>query len=209
MTATRRGVAAGLVAVSLLSLRAGLVSAQTLTPPPPPPPNAPARLTAPQAAMKALFDVCRQAALDNSTPQLLAERLGYAPEPVPAGLPLVRDGALSWRVPSATGEVHVLSGAIPEPAQASACFVAIYGDPATDFEAALTARLAAPDVGFERDAKQSFTTDRFEVTHYDNSVGYLVRNVMVVRPVTATPDHPTLSIITYRVDYSWLRSISH
>jgi hypothetical protein len=105
--------------------------------------------------------------------------------------------------------VHVISGAIPEPAQASACFVAIYGDPATDFETALTARLIAPDVGFERDAKQSFTTDRFQITHYDSSQGYLVRNVMVVRPLTQTPDHPTLSIITYRVDYSWLRSISH
>ncbi len=87
--------------------------------------------------------------------------------------------------------------------------VAIYGDPATGFETTLTARLIAPDVGFERDAKQSFTTDRFQITHYDNSQGYLVRNVMAVRPLATTPDHPTLSIITYRVDYSWLRSISH
>jgi hypothetical protein len=84
-----------------------------------------------------------------------------------------------------------------------------HGDPAADFETALTERLAAPDVGFERDAKQSFKTDRFQITHYDASEGYLVRNVMAVRALTATADHPTLSIITYRVDYSWLRSISH
>jgi len=195
MTWTLRGAVAGLVAASLFGLTAVAASAQA------PPANV--------AAMKALFEVCRQAALQNSTPDAFAERLGYAREAVPPGLPMVQAGAVSWRVPSSTGEVHVLSGAIPEPAQASACLVAIYGDPATDFETGLTARLSAPDVGFERDAKQSFTTDRFQITHYDSSQGYLVRNVMVVRPLTATPDHPTLSIITYRVDYSWLRSISH
>jgi hypothetical protein len=196
---TLRGAMAGLVGVSLFGLTAVAVSAQALE----------AAAPAKEAAMKALFDVCRQAAIQNLTPDTFAARLGYAREPVPPGLPMVQEGSLSWRVPSSTGEVHVISGAIPEPAQASACLVAIYGDPATDFETALTARLIAPDVGFERDAKQSFTTDRFQITHYDNSQGYLVRNVMVVRPVTATPDHPTLSIITYRVDYSWLRSISH
>jgi hypothetical protein len=192
----RRGAWAGLVAASLLGMTPLLAGAQA-------PP------TASVAAMGALFQVCREAALQNSTPDAFAERLGYVREPVPAGLPMVQAGAASWRVPSSTGEVHVLSGAIPEPAQASACFVAIYGDPATDFETALTARLIAPDVGFERDSKQSFTTDRFQITHYDSSQGYLVRNVMAVRALTATPDHPTLSIITYRVDYSWLRSISH
>ncbi len=196
---TMRGAVAGLVAASLFGLTAAVASAQGPATPPP----------ASVAAMNALFDVCRQAALQNLKPDVFASRLGYAPETVPAGLPMVQDGALSWRAPSSTGEVHVISGAIPEPAQASACFVAIYGDPATDFETALTARLIAPDVGFERDAKQSFTTDRFQITHYDSSQGYLVRNVMVVRPLTQTPDHPTLSIITYRVDYSWLRSISH
>jgi len=196
---TVRGAMAGLVAASLFSLTAVAASAQAPAAAPP----------AKVAAMKALFEVCRQAALQNSTPDAFAERLGYAREAVPQGLPMVQAGAVSWRVPSSTGEVHVLSGAIPEPAQASACLVAIYGDPATDFETGLTDRLSAPDVGFERDAKQSFTTDRFQITHYDSSQGYLVRNVMVVRPLTATPDHPTLSIITYRVDYSWLRSISH
>jgi hypothetical protein len=189
-----------LVAAALASLSSVAAWAQA------PDPAAP---TAPKAAMKALFDVCRQAALQNLKPGVFAERLGYTPEAVPAGLPMVQDGAVSWRVPSSTGEVHVLSGAIPEPAQASACVVAIYGDPAADFETALTERLAAPDVGFERDAKQSFKTDRFQITHYDASEGYLVRNVMAVRALTATADHPTLSIITYRVDYSWLRSISH
>jgi len=207
VTIKKRVAVTALVAVSLSGSTAMVASART------PQTTASATtgtaLAAPGAAMKALFDVCRQAAIQNLTPQAFAERLGYAREPVPAGLPMVKDGALSWRVPSTTGEVHVLSGAIPEPAQASACFVAIYGDPATDFETALTARLTAPDIGFERDAKQSFTTDRFQVTHYDSSQGYLVRNVMSVRPLTATPDHPTLSIITYRVDYSWLRSISH
>jgi len=190
---------AGLVAASLFGLTAVTASAQT-------PAAAPA---ASVAAMNALFDVCRKAAVENLTPGVFASRLGYAQEPVPPGLPMVQAGASSWRVPSSTGEVHVISGAIPEPAQASACLVAIYGDPATDFETALTARLIAPDVGFERDAKQSFTTDRFQITHYDSSQGYLVRNVMAVRPLAATPDHPTLSIISYRVDYSWLRSISH
>jgi hypothetical protein len=196
---TVRGAVAGLVAASLLGLTAAAAWAQAPETAPP----------AKVAAMKALFDVCREAAIQNLTPAVFATRLGYAPEPVPAGLPMVQAGALSWRVPSSTGEVHVISGAIPEPAQASACLVSIYGDPAMDFETGLTARLIAPDVGFERDAKQSFTTDRFQITHYDSSQGYLVRNVMVVRPLTATPDHPTLSIITYRVDYSWLRSISH
>jgi hypothetical protein len=200
MTWTLRGAVAGLVAASLSGLTAGMAWGE--------PPDTPP-LTAPKAAMKALFDVCREAAVQNTTPEVFATRLGYAREPAPQGLPMAREGALSWRVPSSTGEVHVLSGAIPEPAQASACLVAIYGDPATDFETTLTARLAAPDVGFERDDKQSFTTDRFQVTHYDSSQGYLVRNVMVVRPLTTSPDHPTLSIITYRVDYSWLRSISH
>jgi hypothetical protein len=199
MTVTLRGAVAGSVAASLMGM-AGTASAQA---------PASALPTAPKAAMTALFDVCRQAAIQNSTPQVFANRLGYVRESVPPGLPMVQEGALSWRVPSSTGEVHVLSGAIPEPAQASACFVAIYGDPATDFETTLTERLAAPDVGFERDAKQSFTTDRFQITHYDSSQGYLVRNVMVVRPLATSPDHPTLSIITYRVDYSWLRSISH
>jgi len=194
-----RGALAGLVAASLFGLTVATALAQT-------PQAAP---TANVAAMKALFDVCRQAALQNLTPDAFAAQLGYAPEALPPGLPMAQSGSRSWRVPSATGEVHVISGAIPEPAQASACLVAIYGDPATDFETTLTGRLTAPDVGFERDAKQSFTTDRFKITHYDNSQGYLVRNVMVVRPVTETPDHPTLSIITYRVDYSWLRSISH
>jgi hypothetical protein len=192
-----------MVAASLFALTAFAPSAQAATA------QAATAQTASDAAMSALFDVCRQAALQNLTPADLAGRLGYAAEPLPPGLPMVQAGSLSWRVPSSTGEVHVISGAIPEPAQASACLVAIYGDPATDFETALTARLIAPDVGFERDAKQSFTTDRFQITHYDNSQGYLVRNVMVVRPLTTTPDHPTLSIITYRVDYSWLRSISH
>jgi hypothetical protein len=190
---------AGLVAASLFGLTAAAASAQAPAAAPP----------ASAAAMKALFEVCRQAALKISTPDAFAERLGYVREPLPPGLPMVQAGSVSWRVPSSTGEVHVISGAIPEPAQASACLVAIYGDPATDFETSLTARLIAPDVGFERDAKQSFTTDRFKITHYDSSQGYLVRNVMVVRPLTETPDHPTLSIITYRVDYSWLRSISH
>jgi hypothetical protein len=194
-----RGAMAGLVAASLFGVTAVAASAQT-------PQAAP---TANVAAMKALFDVCRQAALQNLTPDAFAARLGYVPEALPPGLPMVQAGSRSWRVPSSTGEVHVISGAIPEPAQASACLVAIYGDLATDFETGLTARLIAPDVGFELDAKQSFTTDRFKLTHYDSSQGYLVRNVMVVRPLTATPDHPTLSIITYRVDYSWLRSISH
>jgi hypothetical protein len=196
---TLRGAKAGLVGVSLFGLTAVAASAQTPDAAPP----------ASVAAMKALFEVCREAALQNLKPDAFAERLGYAREAVPPGLPMVQAGAMSWRAPSSTGEVHVISGAIPEPAQASACLVAIYGDPAMDFEAALTARLIAPDVGFERDAKQSFTTDRFQITHYDNSQGYLVRNVMAVRPLTATPDHPSLSIITYRVDYSWLRSISH
>jgi hypothetical protein len=190
---------AGLVAASLIGLTAVSAQAQASDTAP----------TASVAAMGALFQVCRQAALQNSTPAAFAEHLGYRQEPVPAGLPMVQAGAVSWRVPSSTGQVHVLSGAMPEPAQASACFVAIYGDPATDFETALTARLIAPDVGFERDAKQSFTTDRFQITHYDSSQGYLVRNVMAVRSLNVTPDHPTLSIITYRVDYSWLRSISH
>jgi hypothetical protein len=194
-----RGAKAALVGVSLFGLTAVAASAQT-------PAAAP---TASVAAMKALFEVCREAALQNSKPDAFAERLGYAREAVPPGLPMVQAGSMSWRAPSSTGEVHVISGAIPEPAQASACLVAIYEDPATDFETTLTARLIAPDVGFERDDKQSFTTDRFQITHYDSSQGYLVRNVMVVRPLTATPDHPTLSIITYRVDYSWLRSISH
>jgi len=196
---TGRGALAGLVGVSLFGLTAVAAWAQASTVAPP----------APEAAMKALFEVCRQAALQNLTPATFAERLGYQREPAPPGLPMVQAGAVSWRVPSSTGEVHVLSGAIPEPAQASACLVAIYGDPAADFETGLTARLIAPEVGFERDNKQSFTTDRFQITHYDSSQGYLVRNVMVVRPLAATPDHPTLSIITYRVDYSWLRSISH
>jgi len=196
---TLRGAATGLVAASLSGLAPIAAVAQATETAPP----------ASEAAMTALFAVCRQAALHNSTPDVFAERLGYAKEAVPPGLPMVQDGAQSWRVPSSTGVVHVLSGAIPEPAQASACFVAIYADPATAFETTLTARLSAPDIGFERDAKQSFTTDRFQITHYDSSQGYLVRNVMVVRPLAATPDHPTLSIITYRVDYSWLRSISH
>jgi hypothetical protein len=193
---------AGWVGVSLFGLTAVAAAAQAPASPAAPP-------TASVAAMNALFDVCRQAAIENVTPGVFAGRLGYAQEPVPPGLPMVQAGAMSWRVPSSTGEVHVISGAIPEPAQASACLVAIYGDPATDFETALTARLIVPDVGFERDAKQSFTTDRFQITHYDSSQGYLVRNVMAVRPLAATPDHPTLSIISYRVDYSWLRSISH
>jgi len=196
---TMRGAVAGLVGASLFGLTGVAASAQA-------PAAAP---IASVAAMNALFEVCRQAALQNATPDAFAEQLGYAREPLPPGLPMVQAGSTSWRVPSSTGEVHVISGAIPEPAQASACLVAIYGDPATDFETGLTARLIAPEVGFERDAKQSFTTDRFKITHYDSSQGYLVRNVMVVRPLTETPDHPTLSIITYRVDYSWLRSISH
>jgi len=199
VTLKLRGAMAGLVAASLFGLTAVAASAQAPTAPP----------TASEAAMNALFDVCRHAAVENVTPGVFAGRLGYAQEPVPPGLPMVQAGAMSWRVPSSTGEVHVISGAIPEPAQASACLVAIYRDPATDFETALTARLIVPDVGFERDAKQSFTTDRFQITHYDSSQGYLVRNVMAVRPLTTTPDHPNLSIITYRVDYSWLRSISH
>ncbi len=199
MTLTLRGVLARLVGVALFGLTDVAAWAQA-------PAAAP---TASVAAMGALFQVCRQAAIQDASPSVFAEKLGYAPEPVPPGLPMAQDGAKSWRAPSSTGQVHVISGAIPEPAQASACLVAIYGDPATDFEAALTARITAPDVGFERDAKQSFTTDRFQITHYDSSQGYLVRNVMVVRPLTATPDHPTLSVITYLVDYSWLRSISH
>ncbi len=194
-----RGAVAGLVAASLFGLTAVATAAEEPSAPP----------TASAAAMGALFQVCRQAALQNSPPDAFADRLGYVREPVPTGLPMTQAGALSWRVPSSTGQVHVLSGVMPEPAQASACFVAIYGDPATDFETTLTARLIAPDVGFERDAKQSFTTDRFQITHYDSSQGYLVRNVMAVRSLNVTPDHPTLSIITYRVDYSWLRSISH
>jgi hypothetical protein len=31
----------------------------------------------------------------------------------------------------------------------------------------------------------------------------------VARALTPTPDHPTLTVVTYRVDYSWLKSVSH
>jgi hypothetical protein len=164
---------------------------------------------APIAAMSVIFSVCREAAVQGKPPAVFAEQLGLEAEPVPRGVVIAKEGTKSWRVPSSTGEVYVLSGAIPEPAQPSACVVAIYGDPMTGFEDALTTRITEAGVGFERDAKQSFTTDRFRVTHYDSSQGYLVRNVMAVRPLVMTPDHPSLSIISYRVDYSWLKSISH
>ncbi|MHB8286093.1 MAG: hypothetical protein ACYDD1_15645 [Caulobacteraceae bacterium] len=163
-----------------------------------------------QAAEFALLNVCRPAAEQNLPAGVFAEKLAYVAQPdLPPGLPIIHEGAKSWKVITSPGEVYVISGAIPEPAQKSACMVAIYGDPATGFEDVLTARLTAPDLGFERDAKQSFTTDRYQITHYDDHLGYLVRNVMVARALTPTPDHPTLTVVTYRVDYSWLKSVSH
>lgn len=166
--------------------------------------------TASQAAEFALLNVCRPAAEQNLPASGFAEKLAYVPEAeLPPGLPIIHEGARSWRVIASSGQVHVISGAIPEPAQKSACMVAIYGDPAVGFEDIVTAQLTAPDIGFERDAKQSFTTDRYQITHYDDHTGYLVRNVMVVRALTSTPDHPTLTVVTYRVDYSWLKSVSH
>jgi hypothetical protein len=163
-----------------------------------------------QVVTAVLLDVCRPAAEQNLSADVFAKRAGYAPDAVlPPGLPIIHEGARSWRVPSAVGEVHVISGAIPEPAQKSACMVAVYGDPLPGYEDLLTKTLTAPDIGFERDAKQSFTTDRYQITHYDDHTGYLVRNVMVARALAPTIDHPTLTVVTYRVDYSWLKSVSH
>ena len=162
--------------------------------------------------MAALMQVCRPAAEQNLSASTFAERLGYAPDlMLPPGLPISHDGAQSWRVPvkaGELGEVHVVSGAMPEPAQQSACMVAIYGDPVLGLDQALQARLTAPDLGFERDAAQSFTTDKYRLTHYDSHWDYLVRNVMALRPVTPGPGAPSFSIIAYRVDYSWLKSTS-
>ena len=163
-----------------------------------------------QAAEFALLNVCRPAAEQNLPAGVFAEKLAYvAQADLPPGLPIIHEGAKSWKVITSPGQVYVISGAIPEPAQKSACMVAIYGDPATGFEDTLTTRLTAPDLGFERDAKQSFTTDRYQITHYDDHIGYLVRNVLVARALSPTPDHPTLTVVTYRVDYSWLKSVSH
>ncbi len=160
--------------------------------------------------MAALLDVCRPAAVQDLPASVFAERLGYAPDAaLPPGLPLVNEGAKSWRAPAPVGEVHVISGAIGSPAQPSACMVAVYGDAIAGFEDRLTARITQPDIGFERDAHETFKTDRFLVTHYENHQGYLARNVLVARALRPTPDHPTLTITAYRVDYSWLRSASH
>ena len=166
--------------------------------------------TTTDAAMGALMGVCRPAAVANQPASVFAEKLGYARDAaLPPGLPLVNEGAKSWRAPSPAGEVHVISGAIGSPAQQGACMVAVYGDPAPGLEARLTARITQPDIGFERDAQENFKTDRFLVTHYEDHQGYLARNVLVARALTPTPDHPTLTITAYRVDYSWLRSASH
>ncbi len=162
------------------------------------------------AAMTALLSVCRPAAVQDQPASVFAERLGYAPDAqLPPGLPLVAEGARSWRAPAPVGEIHVISGAVGDPAQKGACMVAVYGDPVVGLESRLTARLTQSDIGFKRDAQENFKTDRFVMTHYEDHQGYLARNVMVARALTPTADHPTLTIIAYRVDYSWLRSASH
>ena len=159
--------------------------------------------------MTTLLSVCRPAAEQKLPASTFAQRLGYTPDAkLPPGLPISHEGALSWRAPFATAEVHVVSGAMPEPAQESACLVALYGDAAPGLEEALQTRLTAPDLAFQRDAAQSFTTDRYVVTHYDSHWGYLVRNVMALRPLKPMTAAPTFSIIAYRVDYSWLKSTS-
>jgi hypothetical protein len=164
---------------------------------------------APQAAMGALLTVCKPAAERQLALDVVADQAGYVREAaLPAGLPIVREQSRSWRVPSDTGEVHIIAGAIPEPAQASACMVAVYGDPMTGFEDDVTKRITAADLGFALDPQQSFTTAQYHVDHYTAQRGYLSRNIMVIRPVSVEPGHPTLSVIAYRVDYSWLRSIS-
>ena len=165
--------------------------------------------TAQDAAMSALLTVCKPAAERQIPLQIVAQQAGYAKEAaLPPGLPIVRKDAQSWRVPSSAGEVHLVSGAIPEPAQASACMVAVYGDPVIGLEEAIAKRVTAPDLQFELDPQQSFSTSQYRVAHYTGQRGYLSRNVMVVRPVTPSSVHPTLSIIAFRVDYSWLKSIS-
>ena len=165
--------------------------------------------TTAEVAMTALMEVCRPAAQQDLPASTFAARLGYAADAeLPPGLPISRVGAQSWRVPMVAGEVHVVSGAMPEPAQRSACMVAVYNDPVPGLDQALNARLTAPDVGFERDSAQSFTTDKYRLTHYDSHWDYLVRNVMTLRPVKPRPGSPSFSIIAYRVDYSWLKSTS-
>jgi hypothetical protein len=166
--------------------------------------------TSSEAAMTALLTVCKPAAERQLALDVVADQAGYAREAgPPAGLPIMRAGARSWKAPSASGEVHLVAGEVPEPAQASACMVAVYGDPMDGFEALIGHRLTAPDLRFELDPQQSFTTAQYHVDHYTAQQGYLSRNVMVIRPVAPSADHPTLSVIAYRVDYSWLKSISH
>jgi hypothetical protein len=163
-----------------------------------------------EAAMQALLTVCKPAAERQLPLEVVAGQSGYAKEDAPpTGLPIARAGAQSWRVPSSAGEVHLVSGEVPEPAQASACMVAVFGDPADGFEKAFDTRVTAADLKFERDPAQSFSSAAFHVEHYTAQRGYLSRNIMVIRPLTATADHPTLTVIAYRVDYSWLKSISH
>ncbi|MGC1300773.1 MAG: hypothetical protein WA840_00230, partial [Caulobacteraceae bacterium] len=165
--------------------------------------------TSSEAAMTALLTVCKPAAEQQLALDVVADQSGYAKEAAPPpGLPIVRAQSRSWRVPSASGEVHLVAGAVPEPAQSSACMVAAYGDPMTGFEATIGKRLTAPDLGFQLDPQQSFTTAQYHVDHYTAQQGYLSRNIMVIRPLAVSPDHPTLSVIAYRVDYSWLKSIS-
>jgi hypothetical protein len=161
------------------------------------------------AAEQALLTVCKPAAERQLSADVVADKAGYAREPsLPKGLPIAGPNAHSWRVPSATGQVYLISGAVPEPAQVSACMVAIYGDPATGFESLVGRRLAMPDLKFTLDPQQSITSAQYKVDHYVGQRGFLNRNVLVVRPLKAAPDHPTISVIAYRVDYSWLKSIS-
>ncbi len=174
-------------------------------------PPAPAASSAPSsadAAMQALLTVCKPAAERQLPLEVVAGQSGYAKEDAPpTGLPIARSEAQSWRVPSSAGEVHLVSGEVPEPAQASACMVAVYGDPADGFEKAFAQR--APELKFALDPGQSVSTAAFHVDHYVAQRGYLSRNIMVIRPLVVSADHPTLTVIAYRVDYSWLKSISH
>jgi hypothetical protein len=166
--------------------------------------------SAADAAMQALLTVCKPAAERQLPLEVVAQQSGYAKEDMPpTGLPIARAEAQSWRVPSSAGEVHLVAGEVPEPAQASACMVAVYGDPAEGFEKAFDTRVTAADLKFALDPAQSISSAAFHVDHYVAKRGYLVRNLMVIRPLTPSADHPTLTVIAYRVDYSWLKSISH
>jgi hypothetical protein len=200
----RRRTASLSLALAVALGGVGAVSAQI------PSEGPPSGATPSEAAMTALLTVCKPAAERQLTLDVVADQAGYAREAAPpAGLTIMREGARSWKVPSVSGVVHLVAGEVPEPAQASACMVAVYGDPMDGFEALISRRLTAPDLGFERDPQQSFTTGQYHVDHYTAQQGYLSRNILVIRPVAPSLDHPTLSVIAYRVDYSWLKSISH